>query len=142
MVHDETERDDLKLREMGFDAEAPAEQALARLKALRGTPGVSDAAIARALGAIADSGAAEMLTAMEADAVGPTRREVRRALFKLRQRGIVTAVAAGAVPPPGNPPLASSADTGLTALFSPIDAEGARVVWLLKARPRGASRAF
>jgi hypothetical protein len=137
MAHNETEHDDLKLREMGFDAGAPAEQAVARLKTLRGTPGVSDAAIARALGAIADSEAAEVLTAMAAGAVGATRREVRRALFKLRQRGIGAAVAADAVASPANSSLASSSDTGLSALFSPIDAEGARVVWLLKARPRG-----
>ncbi len=78
----------MKLLEAGFDpALAPAE-AVAKLRALRGAPGVADVAIARALGTIADPGAAAMLVEMEAKAAGAIRREVRRALYKLKQHGI------------------------------------------------------
>jgi hypothetical protein len=75
-----------------------------------------------------------MLAAMEAGASGALRREVRRALFRLGQRGIApAAVAAAPARPAASPPAAS----GLSALFSPVDADGARVVWLVKERRGG-----
>ena len=92
--------DDSKLIEAGFDpALAPAD-AIAKLRELRGNPGITDLAIARALGAIADAGAAAMLVAMEAGATGAIRREVRRALYKLKQHGIDA--------PASNPPAAGA----------------------------------
>jgi hypothetical protein len=135
MAHTETEREDAKLRELGFDPAAAPEQALARLRELRGALGASDSAIARALGAIVSAEAAAMLAAMEREASGALRREIRRALFRLRQRGI--APPAEPAPAPAAPVAAAAGEAGLSALFSPIDADGARVVWLLKARPRG-----
>src|SRR5258708_40360054 len=82
----DTNPDDAKLLEVGFDpASAPAD-AIAKLRQLRGKAGVADVAIARALGMIADPGAAAMLVEMEAGASGAIRHEVRRALFKLKQR--------------------------------------------------------
>ena len=135
MAHTESEREDAKLRELGFDPAAPADQALARLRELRGTPGASDGAIARALGGIASMEAAAMLAGMERHATGAPRRDVRRALFRLRQRGITPpAEAAPAEPTSG---ASAAAEPGLSAMFSPIDVSGARVVWMLKTRPRG-----
>ena len=133
MAHTESERDDAKLRELGFDPAAPPEHPLERLRELRGTPGASDGAIARALGGVASAEAAEMLAAMERGATGTQRREIRRALFRLRQRGI--APPAEAEPTPAA--VAEPGEPGLSAMFSPIDASGARVVWMLKTRPRG-----
>ena len=84
----ETNLDDAKLIEAGFDpALAPAD-AIAKLRALKGMAGIADGAIARALGRIADPRAAAMLAEMEAGAAGAVRREIRRALYKLKHHGI------------------------------------------------------
>ncbi len=126
------DQNDTKLREMGFDPAAPAPQALARIAELRGK--VDEAALARALGDIGDPGAAEMLSAMEGQASGALRREIRRSLFRLRQHGIA--------PPQAEQPRATRArpapaEAGLSALISPIDPEGAQIVWMLKSRMGG-----
>ena len=127
--------DDAKLIEAGFDpALAPAD-AIAKLRELKGNPGIADLAIARALGMIADPRAAAMLTEMEAGASGALRREVRRALYKLKQRGIgapaVIAPAASAVH------AIATEKTEMAAMLSPIDSEGARIVWIVKPRVQG-----
>ncbi len=127
----DTNPDDSKLIEAGFDPAAAPADAIAKLRELRGKPGIADVAIARALGTIADPAAATMLVEMEAGASGAIRREVRRALYKLKQRGIDSPAAA--------PPVASTlhdADTE-TAMLSPIDGEGARIVWIVKPRVQG-----
>ena len=132
----ETSQVDARLSEGGFDPGAAPDQALATLRSLRGAAGVTDTMIARALGGIASPGAAALLVEMEARASGALRREIRRALFKLRQRGVeVPAAAAPAAPLP-----APASETGLTALLSPADAAGARIAWMLKARGGGGLR--
>jgi hypothetical protein len=133
MTHTDIEKEDAALRAAGFDPAAPPAEALARLDELRAAPGVSAEAIARALGAIATAEAAAMLSAMEAEASGALRREVRRALYRLRQRGIAPPAGTTPAQPAASPPAAP----GLSALFSPIDADGARIVWLLKQRRGG-----
>ena len=138
MTHTDIEREDAGLRAAGFDPAAPPAEAIARLHELRTAPGVGANAIARALGAIASAEAAAMLAAMEAGASGALRREVRRALFRLRQRGIAPAGAGAAAPPASEQRAASPvAAPGLSALFSPVDPDGARIVWLLKERRGG-----
>jgi hypothetical protein len=120
------------LRELGFDSSAPPAEAIAKLHALRASAAAGDSAIVAALGAIAAPEAAAMLAEMEAAAIGAARREIRRALFRLRQRGI-------------EPPAAvsraiaaeSDAEAGLSGLLSPGDADGARIAWLLKSRASG-----
>src|ERR1700736_5616574 len=102
MTHD-VEHEDAQLREGGFDPAASPAEALARLDELRAAPGVSAGAIARALGAIARPESAAMLGGMEAGASGALRREVRRALFRLRQRGIAPAIGAGPTAAPARP---------------------------------------
>ena len=134
MTHNDIEREDASLRAAGFDPSAPPAEALARLGELRAARGVSQVAIARALGAIASAEAAAMLAAMEAGASGALRREVRRALFRLGQRGIAPASVAQ---PPARPAVALQATLGLSAFFSPVGAYGARVVWLVKERRGG-----
>jgi hypothetical protein len=126
--------EDAQLRAAGFDPAAAPADAIAKLEALRGAEGVSEVAIARALSKIATVESAAMLARMETHVVGAARRETRLALFKLRQRGI----AAPAPEPPttsSNAAATDAAEVGLTALLSPADADGARVVWIMKARP-------
>jgi hypothetical protein len=128
----DTNPDDTKLLEAGFDPAAVPADAIAKLRELKGKTGITDVAIARALGMIADAGAAAMLVEMEARASGAIRREVRRALFKLKQHGIDS--------PISTTPAASAAhdsDTEKTAMLSPIDGEGARIVWIVKPRVQG-----
>jgi len=129
----EIDREDARLSGLGFDSAAPAADAIARLGELSARPDAPIRAIARALGRIADPQAAAMLAGMEPKAGGALRREIRRSLFKLRQRGIA--------PPPSQAQAALAArvpePSGLSALLSPIDAEGARLVWIVKSRAQG-----
>ena len=124
------------LRKLELDPAMGAEQTLASLRELRGRAAATEAAIAHALGLLPIDGAAQLLAEMEAASSGEVRREIRRALFKLRQRGIEPA------PRPQSAaqtkPLAPS-DENMSALMSAIDAEGARIVWIVKARPQGGS---
>ncbi len=124
---------DTKLVEAGFDPAAAPADAIAKLRELRGKPGVTDLAIARALGSIADPGASAMLVEMEAGASGAMRREVRRALYKLKQHGID----APAPIAPAATAAVHDSDTEKTAMLSPIDGEGARIVWIVKPRAQG-----
>ena len=126
--------EDANLIAAGFDPAAPAADAIAKLRQLSTNPEIPASAIAHALGNIADPGAAAMLAEMEAHATGSLRREIRRALFKLHQRGIQ--------PPPSNRspqaiPAAAPEAGNLTALFSPIDSDGARIIWIFKPRTQG-----
>lgn len=118
----------------GFDPSAPAPNALAKLRELRTNSAIPPTAIARALGNIADGAAAAMLAEMEGSAAGALRREIRRSLFKLHQRGIESPVETPVSPPR---PTATVDASSLTALVSPVDAEGARIVWITKPRTQG-----
>jgi hypothetical protein len=120
----ETEAPDPTLVARGFDPTAAPEDAVHMLGDLRGQEGIDDAAVAHALGAIMHGDAASMLAAMEAGASGALRREVRRALFRLHQRGIeAPAKAEEKSREPASP-------AGLTAMLSPADREEVRIVWL------------
>jgi hypothetical protein len=131
----ETNPDDTKLIEAGFDpALAPAD-AIAKIRELEGRAGIADGAIARALGKIADAGAAAMLAEMEAGAGGALRREVRRALYKLKQHGIDAPAATAAAASTIHDNATEKSET--TAMLSPIDSEGARIVWIVKPRVQG-----
>ncbi len=134
--HQATETLAEALRKLELDPAMEAEHALAALRELRGRSDTTEAAIAHALGLLPLDGAAQLLAEMEAASSGEARREIRRALFKLRQRGIEPA------PQPASAeqarPLAPSGEN-MSALLSAIDAEGARIVWIVKARPQGGS---
>jgi hypothetical protein len=118
----------------GFDPSAPAAKALAKLRELRANSEIPSIAIARALGNVVDGGAAAMLAEMEGAAAGPLRREIRRSLFKLHQRGIEPPTEPRVSPPRLTAPADGS---NLSALLSPIDSEGARIVWITKPRSQG-----
>lgn len=119
------------LTELGIDPSDP-EQALEKLRSLRAEANADQGKIAAAAGQIAIPAAARLLTEMEAGASGALRREIRRALFRLRQHGIEVSPARSAAPV-----AAVGAETGLSALISPVDPEGARLVWLVKSRAQG-----
>jgi hypothetical protein len=124
-----------QLAAAGLDSSLRPSEALAKIQALRGTSGISDLAIARVLGGIADSAAVAMLLEMETGASGPLRREIRRSLFRLGQHGFrAPERVAGDAPAEKATTTTASA---LTAMLSPIDNEGARIVWIIKPRMQG-----
>src|SRR5579872_554891 len=120
------------LRELGFDPAAAVPDRIAKLRELRGKSDATDLAIAQALGEVNDPGAGAMLVEMETGASGALRREVRRAIYKLRQHGIEVGE-----PEVERKSTSAPVESGLSALMSPIDPEGAQIVWMIKARPRG-----
>jgi hypothetical protein len=125
----EAEKD---FQELGVDTSEP-EGAVEKLRSLRAAGGAQEAKIAVMAGHILTPGAAQLLAEMESKASGSLRREVRRALFKLRQHGIkppVTEAPAAAAP-------VLAAVESASAIMSPVDHEGARLVWLLKPRTQG-----
>lgn len=121
-----------QLRGLGFDPAAPPAEAIEKLSSLRTDENAI--AIARALGQIAAPEAAEMLAQMELGTSGMLRREIRRSLFRLRQHGIEAPVT---VQPSAGAPQPADRDTGLRGMMSIADAEGARIVWIVKSRPGG-----
>jgi hypothetical protein len=125
-----------QLRSMGFDPSASSPERLSSLRELHGREGISKTAIARELGRIPSPEAAALLEEMESGASGSLRREIRRALFKLHQRGVVHESESTQRPAQ----VATISDAGLSAMLSPADADGARVIWLLKSRPGGVKR--
>jgi hypothetical protein len=122
---------DQSLATLGVDPSEPA-QAVEKLGSLRASGTASDLQIAAAAGCIASPGAAQLLAEMEVGASGTLRREIRRALFKLRQHGIEPPA------PAARTPMAVPAgEANVSAIISPIDAAGSRLVWLIKARSQG-----
>ena len=126
----EIDADDANLIAAGFDATLAPAQAVAKLRELKASRAAPDAAIARALGNVLDTKAASMLAEMEAGAAGALRREIRRSLFRLRQHNIEPPATTASAP--ASAEIVES--SALTAMLSPIDVEGARIVWILKPR--------
>ena len=116
------------LARLGLDPEAVgagnvSEAAIAPLLA-----GADGAALAAALGEFSSGGVAAVLVALEPRAANrAVRKEIRRALYRLRQRGVP-------VPEPPAPEAAPSAAPASTAegLVSFFDARGDRVVWIIR----------
>jgi len=119
---------------IGLDLPAEPRAAIARLRQLWSAGQTPVVALAGAAGAIAEPEAAELLLEMERSVAGAQRREIRRALFRLRQKGVVVEKAAG---------LSSVASAGaevnvqLSAWISQIDPQGEQLVWMAKGRATG-----
>lgn len=121
---------DETLRELGIDPHDP-EGAVAKLRELKAGGTVDAVRLAAAAGQISSPASAQFLTEIEASATGALRREVRRALFKLRQHGIEPPAI---VPAPSK---VAAAESNIGSLISPIDPSGARLVWIYKTRGQG-----
>jgi hypothetical protein len=124
-----------QLRAIGFDPSVPPADAVAKLASLRTDS--NQIAVARALGQIVAPEAAAMLASMEVGTSGELRREIRRSLFRLRQHGAdAPAIGETSTAAPQWDRLA----TDLAGMMSVADADGSRIVWMLKSRAGGGVR--
>lgn len=132
VASDARERGEQLLRkwQAGSDADA--------LRAVWGRDPDADAAIVARLGAHPEAGAAAVL--VELDRTGPpksVRKEIRRALFRLQQRGVPVPKPEAEPAPPLRPPAAP-----IEGYLSPSDGNGDQLLWLLKPQPGGLAHLF
>ncbi len=129
------ERGDDLLEKRGVDLDAPDDELLPALVAAIGVDPDGDLTIAELLGSIALEKSAQELLAWEArdPADKDLKREIRRSLFRLQQRGI----AAAARPEAPSEPVRIAQPVEVTGYLSPVDMDGTRVSWLTRPRPEG-----
>jgi len=113
-----------------------ADAGAAALAAHAGRSASADLAIAHRLGGTGGEESIELLRHIERDATDKlARKEAKRALYRLQQRGVkVPEVSSGA-------PLSIAAPS-LEGYVSPIDGRGDQLVWLLKSRAGGLLHLF
>ncbi len=117
----------------GFEGEALS---VTQLRELGGRDAAADVAIAARLGAIVETASAAALRDLEQrSADKAVHKEVRRALYRLEQKGLATPAAAPSAP------LATAAPA-IEGYFSAIDGNGDQLVWLVKARPSGVAHLY
>jgi hypothetical protein len=121
------------LARLGLDADALAAGTAAAPDVAARLAGTDGRTIAAALADLVTPAVARLLVELEPAVTDrAVRKEIRRTLYRLRQRGV-------AVPEPTPPPVApSSAPAGdVEGFVSAFDARGDRVVWIVRAQPTG-----
>ncbi|MBX3023856.1 hypothetical protein KF840_03000 [bacterium] len=115
-----------------------ADADVAALTAHAGRAADADVAIAHRLGGIASQASARQLQQMRAAATDKgLRKEIKRALYRLEQRGVAIADGPAAAPvatPPSAPPL--------EGYVSSVDGRGDQLVWLIRPQPGGVLHLF
>ena len=122
------------LAKLGIDAEALAEGRLAADALVPLVNGADAVRLVAAIGDLGSAGAAAALAALEPHAGGGARREVRRALYRLRQRGVATPER-----PMDEPPRRRDLGSDIEGFVSAHDASGDRLLWLVKRQASGGS---
>ena len=119
-------RGEQHLKDWGLSPDAGVEH----LGNVIGRDAAADLAIAARLGAHAEPASVDALAALDAASTDKlVHKEVRRALYRLEQRGIHAPPVA--VPPAAPAPLAPAAE----GYLSIVDGRGDQIIWLVKARP-------
>lgn len=114
----------------------PADAALPALAAVLHRDPAADLAIAHRLGAVASDDSAALLARLEREAPDKqVRKEAKRALYRLEQRGVRPVVAPAAPPQPATGPL-------IEGYVSPLDGRGDQLVWLVKPQAGGVAHLF
>lgn len=134
-LHEEQIRRGLEeLRKEGITFDDASPSLVSRLRGRFGHGPETNLAVIFALGKINDSSAVEALAQFDREATDKNlRKEIRRSLFKLAQKGLV-------IPEPPNgavkiPPPILKADDGIEAYMSAVDGGGGRLVWIVRAQP-------
>jgi len=122
---------DQLLADWGVGPESDA----AELETHLGRSTATDAAIAHRLGAMATESSVRVLQRLDRSGDKIVRKEAKRALYRLQQRGLDIPE----TPAPTRPPIAQPA---LEGYLSAIDGNGDQLVWLVKARPGGIAHLF
>jgi hypothetical protein len=124
------------LRKAGVDTENHSATAVASLTAHLGKARDTDLAVAFLLGRVADAAAVEALVQIERNAsVKEIKRETRRSLFKLAQRGMSIPRTEEA----GSAPMRTALNLGpeIEGYLCLIDGAGDRLVWLVRPQAGG-----
>jgi hypothetical protein len=109
---------------------------VADLMPYAGRSAAGDIAIAHRLGAIAEAGSVEALQRLERESNDrEVRKAVKRALYRLEQRGVKVPAAPVT---PATPVLAAT----IEGWMSPVDGRGDQLVWLIKPRTDGVAHLF
>jgi hypothetical protein len=123
-----------KLRQSGLALEDSSSNVIAQLQQQIGNEGETNLAVAFSLGKIVDPQAVDALIQIEKQTTDKElKKEIRRSLFKLTQRGLAL------------PREESSETKPRAALFSPspeaegymssVDGAGGRLIWIVKPQP-------
>ncbi len=122
------------LRESGVALDGPATELVPRLMAEVGKSRATDLAVIFTLGKTFDPAALEALVEIERQTSDKAiKKEIKRALFKLSQKGFATPE-----PKPEETEPAVSlfgAEPDIEAFMSAVDGGGGRLIWITKAQP-------
>jgi hypothetical protein len=119
------------LRRSGLDLDHLTPALVSRLEEQWGRGRETDLAITYFLGKIVDSGAAAALRRLEKEVRDKDlKKEIRRSLFKLAQKGLAIPEEKR-VEEKSAPPLLSRSPE-IEAYMSPVDGGGGRLVWIVK----------
>ena len=134
-VHDERLEKGLgALRSAGIDPDAPSSASVAQLQSAVGQSAEADIAAIFMLGKIATHESLQLIREIEATAADKdVKKEIKRALFKLSQKGIVVPQPAAAEKKPA--PLFER-EYEIEAYMSAVDGGGGRLVWIAKPQPK------
>jgi hypothetical protein len=134
-VHDERlEKGLAALRSAGIDVDAPTSASVAQLDSAVGKSAEADIAAIFILGKIATYESLKLIRQIEATTADKdVKKEIKRALFKLSQKGIAVAPEAPAEKKPA--PLFER-DYEIEAYMSAVDGGGGRLVWIAKPQPK------
>ena len=122
-----------RLQEWGLGSDAGVDT----LRGVLGRDPAADLAIAARLGAHAAVAAVDALRALDAGSADKlVRKEVKRSLYRLEQRGVAVPTAPAATPP------AVVMAPALEGYVSAVDGRGDQLVWLIKPHPGGLMHLF
>ncbi len=122
-----------ELRQSGLVFEDSSPALLPRLREELGNSHVRDLAVVFTLGKIADAASVELLTEIEKHSADKDlKKEIRRSLFKLGQRGLVIP---REEPTQGRAAPAFNRPPEIEAYMSAVDGTGGRLIWIVKPQP-------
>ncbi|MGE5820541.1 MAG: hypothetical protein ACM37Z_21120 [Deltaproteobacteria bacterium] len=130
--HEEEIRRGLEeLRRSGLSLDEASPALVARLREFFGKGIDVDLAVVFALGKIVDPAAASALAAIEKNATEKeVKKEIRRSLFKLSQRGLAIPRVENTAAGPATP--FSTFSPAIEAYMSGVDGSGGRLIWIVK----------